>query len=632
MYKTSVPIMNHLCTDENREVYLCDVKEGRIDRVFLCPSVFYDSDEEYNKTLASLCDNIAFFKANGVEAGVWISTFGHGGRLTHETKSAARSYTPIKGLYSGKDAIDSYCPLDEGFASYIRRYVADLAATGTDLIMLDDDYRFASRSCGIGCACKLHMKKYIERLGRDITREELAQKVFFGGENEYRDIWLRLMGDTLTEYAKELRAAVDKVNAKVRLGVCSVFSMYDLDGTDAVEISRAFAGGTKPFMRLFGAPYALNPKLHNMIEMERMEASWCGGSGVELFSEGDVYPRPRYRVPSCYLECFDTALAASGGTDGILKYMFDYTSSPYYERGYLERHIRNLPLKGEILRMFGGKDDCGVCVYETAHRIKKARLPETEYAGDGFLTCLMQPFASRLLSTNSIPTKYSGGGAGIAFGENALYLDENALSGGLILDAPAAALLSEKGVDTGFVDMCKTDSPQTELFGNERVCLAGGGQYFKVTVKPGAEILSEFNGDTVFPACYRYENAKGQRFVVYAFDGYDIPQLCAVTSSYARQKQLIESVEWLQRGNSLPAVCTGNPYLYMIVKRDGDKMSVGMWNLFEDTVFTPEITLDREYSTVRFLNCEGGLKGSVVRLTTDIAPYGMAFFEVGCLP
>ena len=61
-------------------------------------------------------------------------------------------------------------------------------------------------------------------------------------------------------------------------------------------------------------------------------------------AEGDVYPRPRINCPASYLEGFDTAIRASGCTDGILKYGLDYTANADYETGYARFHERNTPL------------------------------------------------------------------------------------------------------------------------------------------------------------------------------------------------------------------------------------------------------------------------------------------------
>ena len=52
-----------------------------------------------------------------------------------------------------------------------------------------------------------------------------------------------------------------------------------------------------------------------------MESAWTKNGEIEIMAEGDVYPRPRTLCPASCLEGFDTAIRASGCTDGVLKYV-----------------------------------------------------------------------------------------------------------------------------------------------------------------------------------------------------------------------------------------------------------------------------------------------------------------------
>ena len=103
-----------------------------------------------------------------------------------------------------------------------------------------------------------------------------------------------------------------------------------------------------------------------------MESAWCEDNDIEIMTEGDVYPRPRHRCPSSYLEGFDTALRTAETANGILKYAVSYTSSPEYENGYIDSHIKNKPIYDEIDRLSSGKKDCGVRIYESMHKVGNA--------------------------------------------------------------------------------------------------------------------------------------------------------------------------------------------------------------------------------------------------------------------
>ena len=181
------------------------------------------------------------------------------------------------------------------------------------------------------------------------------------------------MGGSLLDFAREMRSAVDKTDPNVRLGLCAGYTSWDWEGADAYEIAKALAGKNKPFLRLTGAPYWIytrrfgNQSLVDIIECTRMQIAWLNEKDVEVFAEDDSYPRPCYHVPAAYLEALDTVVRAQSGC-GTLKYIFDYKMFPDAENGYKDSHNRTLSMYLTIDRLFGGKEDDGVRVYEYAQK------------------------------------------------------------------------------------------------------------------------------------------------------------------------------------------------------------------------------------------------------------------------
>ncbi|MBQ8850637.1 MAG: hypothetical protein IJ011_09925, partial [Clostridia bacterium] len=404
-----------------------------------------------------------------------------------------------------------------------------------------------------------------------------------------------------------------------------------------------------PFARLSGAPYwtwkspsAWGNKLQDVIELERMESAWTADGEIELMAEGDTYPRPRFMCPASYLEGFDTALRAAGCMGGILKYAIDYTSSVDYERGYIKAHKRNRALYRSIDMMFGNKRACGIRVYESMRKVADADLDIYKNSGEGAQNMFFS-MAARLLDCQAIPTVYEGDGTcGIAFGENARHLDESARKKGLIIDALAAKILYEQGIDVGIESIGKRVSTAVEYFYDydERVTTYGVGSYdhkFNKNIRVLSEAryngtfsLMSKNADNIsVPISYTYENADGERFLVLNVDMLDC------TDTYIgrfmrvslRGRQIADNVEWLS-GNKLPAYCGGNPLLYMIAKRGEDSLSVGLWNFFADPTFENVVELSEEYKEISFIGgASGRLDGNKVYLS-DIPAYGFAAFEV----
>jgi hypothetical protein len=90
---------------------------------------------------------------------------------------------------------------------------------------------------------------------------------------------------------------------------------------------------------------------------------------------------------------------------------------------------------------------------------------------------------------------------------------------------------------------------------------------------------------------------------------------------------LIDGIKRIN-GKGLPAVCPGNPNLYILCKKDEKSMAVGMWNLFPDCVIDPVIELDEAYTSIDFYNASGSIDGKTVHLDKDIPPYGFVLFTV----
>lgn len=623
MYKISVPVYSSTAERCGRDKILKELRRLDAERVMLALDTYQTDAEKHRNRMETLADNVRFFHANGFEVGAWTWTFW------------VKGETPFSGMRSihGTEIPEFKCPLDEAFVQFAAEHICDIARTGVDMILFDDDFRYGFLSDSPACLCDRHMAA-IERLtGEHHTRAELERAITTGGKNPCRDAFLQANGDAFRHFAAQMRRAVDSVDPKIRLGACTCMTAWDIDGTDAAELAAILAGGTRPYARLIGAPYwaverSWGNGLADVIELERMESAWTRKGNIELMAEGDVWPRPRSRCPANYLEGFDTAIRASGCTDGILKYGIDYVSNADYETGYATLHQRNKALYAGIDRLFAGKTGCGVRVYES---MKKVADREASSAVNGSLKIeeLFFSQAARMLAGNAIPTVYTGEGVcGITFGENARHLPPEALKNGLILDLAAAEILMRRGVDVGIEHIgAALPAGECERFLDDNNHIRTDGvPVHAVTLKAGAEILSDTETAAgVVPLSFRYENESGERFLVLNID--PVAGGRGLLRHYARGRQLAKATEWLS-GQALPAYVYGVPGLYLLCRKSEDAMAVGLWNFYADPAMEPVVKLDRDYAEVTWLNGRGRLEGRQVRLEDDIPPYGFAAFEV----
>ena len=152
-----------------------------------------------------------------------------------------------------------------------------------------------------------------------------------------------------------------------------------------------------------------------------------------------------------------------------------------------------------------------------------------------------------------------------------------------------------------------------------------GDTVYDIVVNKNAEILSDTaanSGKT--PISYRYENANGERFLVFNINTR--ADSTNMLKHYARGLQIAENIPWLS-GKKLPAYVYGNPSLYIQCKKNEKGMSVGIWNFFADTAIEPTVELDKNYSSINFSNCSGELLKDKV-LLSDIPPFSFVAFEV----
>ena len=633
MYKLSIPIMSETVNKENRERYVQLCREAGAPRVFLCNGSILEPIP------ASLGENVRYFKSQGFEVGIWTDTIGHGFVLDHvQTGGDIPTFTQIVDI-QGNERPHANCPMDLKFRTHIAKHIAKLAKTGADVVQLDDDFRMSQHGPELCCACSNHLARIGEILGEEITLEQLRPFVLTGKANKYRDAWLQAQQEGLMEMAKAIRAEVDKKTPHVTVCTCVALAPWNPDNVDVAALTRILAGQNRPILRLTGAPYwACKPRrrypLVGTFEVARMLAAFVEGEDFDLMSEGDVYPRPRYTCPASYLELYDAVTRADGGYTGILKYMFDYVAGPELELGYLRAHQENEPFLHTVSALFKGGANAGVRVIARPHTMKNADLdltgldPNTPRPIDGFM-----------LGSCGIPTVYRGkGSCNSVFGENARAHDLSLLGEGTMLDAVSAVILTERGVDVG-LESLGTLSPKTVSFLRTqdpayKSCITDGkARILSAPLKPTATPLlfsTTPTGD--YPIAYRYENAAGQRFLVFLFDSSSIYSethvgISGLLKNYATQQALTETLPWLAR-RPLPAYCTGNPELYLMCQKEESAATVALFNCFADAIPQATVYLDEAYSRIECFNCTATVEGNKVTLTGKLHAFEAAAFRV----
>ena len=570
----------------------------------------------------------AYFRKAGFGVGIWMGeSIGHG----METPLQETKYRKFVSV-NGKESEQAFCPLDTCFREDLCAWITELSKAEPEIILLDDDFRMSNHQWVLsGCVCQQHLRELNAALGEQLMAEQWIERVFSGAKTIYREIWRKVQGDSLRILAVKLREAVDRVNEKIRIGLCTSPSTLGADGADHLELAQILAGKTKPFVRMFSAPYGAHryDELGEMIDMERYLAHTAAGLGMEVVSEGDTYPRPRYFCPATYLETFDLALRADGGFDGILKYMLDYISGVEYEKGYLKRASKNVELCHRVEEAFAGKEIVGVHVFE-----QKDLFREMTFEGEDSVAnsaVLQEQMAVRpvirFVNNLSVPVSFSGGDVSIIFGESAKYFDFRNMKKGVVLDAEAAKVFFARGMDvglSGWKDVC--EPILTEYYRDYDKYVQGTRCDCCFTLKPGVRLLTELQGNQIFPGTYLYKNDEGVWFLVYPYSGKRTKRL-EFSMNYMCQRTFVDAISLMQ-GKPPAAYCSGNPYLHMICGRNEEELSLLVCNLFPDSIEEPQIILGEEYKHLCCVNCTGRLERGKEILLSSLEPYACALLTV----
>ena len=640
MYHTYIPIVVNQ-DSFGKERVLEALKQVGADGVALTLAKKQERVCFPDATYDHLAELITYYEENGIQTMVWA-----GETIGHDVSPCAH---PDSGRYRnirmlGTGAHQSICAADVRFLADCAHHVTNIARAGAKMILIDDDFRQSFNGNWFGCACEYHMSLLSEQLGEQVTEKTLLSHLFTGKKNRYRDAWLKVQGDTLRRLALTMRKALDAVNPHVRLGLCCHPGAFGNDGVTAIELATIMAGNTRPFLRTTGAPYWSvmwsNRPLGEIIEYERTQCFWCADTHIEVVSEGDTFPRPRYVCPASFLECFDMILQADGTPDGILKYALDYTSDVDYETGYLDAMVQNAPLYRAIREHFSAKKAVGFRPYNRMNLLPEKDFSQTDMPlSEESIRYPSQHFAI----TNNLPTSYTEG-VNICFGENARYITQDELLCGNIIDLSAAKILMERGIDVGITRIDTMETIVSNGITDHLVAYYPKENRYvtlRSNILPGilhhrdtAEILMQYRyGEKSFPGVYRYQNQAGQRFLVYPFEAEAAAPFSSWFSrgvnygwiqNYANRRLLIETYSWLA-GKPLLAYLDGNhPYAYTLVKQDNRSVSVGVWNLNADPIREARIVVNAPMGSVAFLNGSGHVEGNTVVLDTVLQPYAFA--------
>ena len=545
--------------------------------------------------------------------------------------------TPITGL-GGATTPFSYCPLDPGFRRrFIRQCQIVAGRARPYMILFEDDYEFSNHGrVGYGCFCKSHLERFAEITGRAYTREDL--EACFREVNDtsiaLRRQYAGMMRETLADLAAETAAAVQAISPDTRLGLCQP-GCWAVDGDMTEAVTLAFGGRNRPWIRICGASYgtddpvSLPPGMLNVLfTAQRLPAT------VEKIHESDTFPHNRFFCSAAMLESM-ISLALSYGCSDSMLYATHHLPEPLIERGYLDMYRDNRRRFAAIRDALEGCEVDGLGLVTRPDSVYAAPWTGSGMADSG----LGGPMhASRLFGRYGFPYTTRPAEVQVLVGETTARILENdeverLLAGRLLLDGPAARVLTERGY-ADLIGASVTDAPAPD-FNAELVQTAAGfedlaGQvlysmaYYQwgteydaihvAALLPGTERVTNFvyQGQPVLadreplirrPGLMRCVNRLGGRIVL-------SPTSFATRSANffgnPKREVLRRLIAWLSP-EALPAAVLEAPNVSLTANRSGDGSSLilTLINLCTDPVPTLKLALASAFAGSEIERLEG---------------------------
>lgn len=540
---------------------------------------------------------------DGVEVGWWCSP----------SIRYVSGFAPVEDAFGGKSQDNKKCPLDPAFqTNWAAKVKAVVAAARPCMVNVEDDYTLAwGRGLnGGGCFCERHLALFAKIYGKPLPAAEIAA-AFERRTDEnlpIRRAFAAAVRESLAILARKVRAAVDEVDPSVRICVCEPGASADKDGVSVESVARAFAGpNTRPAVRPSGAIYGAQTTpaevpgavAHTFYTLERLPKD------IETFYEADPYPHNRFFTSAAQMGSLMSG-AVFAGAQNVLLYCLQYLDDPFEDPGYADEFSR-LRRRLEAVAEFNRTRRAalrGVRIVWTSGALALTRglggVRDAQLADEAFV-----------LSKFGLPytTRSDAEGPAIIAGNIVESLSDaeiaKLLSGAVLVDAPAAALLAKRGFGRDLGADVKLAAGRLPVVREEILPAAGlmrrgrdvnafyifsagteGTVRSFATLAPhaGTEVWSRFygvDGKEVTPSLTVAQNTRGGRVAVLA------TSLLGNRSSgllNLRKQEMWRNLFDKIAPNALPVAALDAPGIWTLasVSEDGREMMVMVDNLSGD--------------------------------------------------
>jgi len=563
----------------------------------------------------------------------WI-TVGHNDR-GRDARKQVKGLQTVVG-HDGTRCTCCACPLSEAWRRHVDKVWTLYAQTEPHIVWIEDDIRtFNHQPVRYGCFCPVHMKRFSERVGEKVSRDDLVAAILKpGAPHPWRRAYLDMQAEIMVETVGFLAQVVHATSPDTSLGLMSSGPRtHCLEGRRWDAFAEAMADGRPLYSRppmgnyseasLRGFYYS-----HDSMKITRH----CMPAGTIEQTEVENVPFTQYSKSAAFT-FLEMAISFAYGSHGVTMNLYDHAGTPMEEEPAFGRMLgqKKTWLNALAARAQEPGAYRGVQLLYHEKESYRRRLPKgADYGAlgaDGGNTM-------RLLESHGIATAYGDETVKATDGQTLRAYDvaeiRDMLAGGLLLDASAAKVVAERGLGP-LIGLKRIEAPRciddvggpysAEEFHGRRLGGAAG-KYLTLTVpslggRPSLSAVELSQGvepvsHLVDPdarrgpvSAYTFENELGGRVFVHLLD---LRTAYGVAFNHTfRAHMLHGAVRWLARQK--PALMVRGDGVYPLALRkdlDDGRTLLGLFNL----------TLD-PWTEVEFELAERRVPGAIEVLTPN---------------
>jgi hypothetical protein len=513
--------------------------------------------------------------------------------------------------------------------AYVRAKYEMVANAGPDFIWFDDDIRMHHHGVTWGCFCPTCLAQFAERAGEAFTREALVQAFDDPAAGRIRELWVEQNVATIESLLADVKDAVHRIDPQIKLGKMSCgaeWTTYSGQAFDrwftALGASKARPGGG---FYEDSRPMEMVPKALSCGRQRTILPDGIADRQYEL--ENFPYQRLKKSVTAVVNEC---SLALAYGMNGIAFNMLGMTPNLENSHAWMGALPAVRPLWEAWVVHTADLPTAGLWPAWSSQLMAR----RTVQPGESWLDWAPRHNVNQpnVLGEIGLPLAADAPGCGTvlcggvaeAFTDSEL---KTMLSGGVLMDAIALDVLTERGLDhlTGVRRAQRLDNGLRERFTDDplngtaadelrdaRIEFWGDATGMGDVLEPlSADVrvlttIEDYFSRPAGPGMTAFENELGGRVVVMGYAPW------IFLHSIGKRLQLQNVADWISR-DSLPVRVEETVPLVSVVRLPADRKrgAVMLLNAGMDPI--PEATVHLRFQAKEARLMAPGQAGSALR-------------------